>query len=139
MVEHQTASWQRDRTATDHPGQLRRDIQRVTSMVKGFAGLAALVGALLLSTTTRAQDAAIQRGRVFAQANCARCHAIDPVGDSPLAKAPPFRTLHQRYPVENLAVALAEGIRTAHRAMPEFELDQQQINDLIGYLKSLER
>jgi hypothetical protein len=67
-----------------------------------------------------------------------RCHAIGPAGNSPLSKAPPFRTLHQWYPVENLVEALAEGIRTAHPAMPEFELGQRQIDDLITYLKSLE-
>src|SRR5579872_3057321 len=100
---------------------------------------AAFAVALLTSGAIQAQDAAVQRGHAFALANCARCHAIGPVGDSPLPKAPPFRALHQRYPVENLVEALAEGIRTAHSAMPEFELDQRQIGDLIAYLKSLER
>jgi cytochrome c len=94
----------------------------------------ASVAALLISTTIHAQDSAVQRGQAFADANCARCHAIGPVGDSPLPKAPPFRT--QRYPVEQLAEALAEGIRTAHPAMPKFELDEHQIGDLIAYLKS---
>jgi cytochrome c len=92
----------------------------------------ASIAALLISTTIHAQDAAVQRGRTFAQANCARCHAIGPVGESPLPKAPPFRALHQRYPVEQLVEALAEGIRTAHPAMPEFELDEHQIGDLIA-------
>lgn len=96
------------------------------------------VAALLIWTTIHAQDAAVERGRAFAEANCSRCHAVGPVGDSPLPKAPPFRTLHQRYPVEDLAEAFAEGIRTAHRAMPEFVLDTHQIDDLIAYLKSLE-
>jgi mono/diheme cytochrome c family protein len=99
----------------------------------------ASVAVLLISTTLHAQDLEVQRGHAFAQANCARCHAIGPVGNSPLPKAPPFRTLQQRYPVENLVEALGEGIRTAHPAMPEFELDQRQIDDLIVYLKSLER
>jgi cytochrome c len=102
-------------------------------------GAVASVAALLIATTLHAQDSALQRGQAFAQANCARCHAIGPVGDSPLPKAPPFRTLHQRYPVEQLTEALGEGIRTAHPAMPKFELDEPQIGDLIAYLKSLER
>lgn len=97
------------------------------------------VSVLLISTAIHAQDAAIGRGRAFAEANCSRCHAIDPVGDSALPKAPAFRTLHQRYPVEDLAESLAEGIRTAHPAMPAFQLGQPQIDDLIAYLKSLER
>ena len=108
-------------------------------MLKALVVPAVTVSTLLFSTAIPAQDAAIERGRAFAQANCARCHAIGPVGDSLLPKAPPFRALHQRYPVENLVEALAEGIRTAHPAMPAFELDQRQIDDLIAYLKSLER
>jgi len=109
-------------------------------MLKFCALGAATVAVFLISTgTTEAQDSSGQRGQAFAQANCARCHAVGPSGESPLSKAPPFRTLHERYPVEDLAESLAEGIRTAHPAMPEFELDEQQIHDLISYLKSLER
>lgn len=80
-----------------------------------------------------------QRGRALARANCARCHAIDKVSASPLALAPPFRTLHQRYPVETLDEALAEGIVTGHPSMPEFRLEPDQIGDFIAFLKSLER
>ncbi|CAN5328380.1 hypothetical protein BH10PSE9_BH10PSE9_04170 [soil metagenome] len=79
-----------------------------------------------------------QRGFTFVQANCARCHAIGPTGASPLPAAPPFRTLHERYPVEDLAESFAEGIVTGHPTMPEFRLDSGQIGDLIGYLKTLE-
>ena len=93
---------------------------------------------LLLSATAGADQPATERGRQFAESNCGRCHATGRAGDSALPKAPPFRALHQRYPVEDLAEALAEGIRTAHREMPEFELDQDQIDDFLAYLKSLE-
>jgi hypothetical protein len=47
--------------------------------------------------------------------------------------APPFRTLHERYPVENLEEALSEGIVTGHPTMPEFRLDVAQINDFIPF------
>ena len=90
-------------------------------------------------TAVHGEEPQVERGRALAQANCARCHAIGVTGESPLAKAPPFRTLHRRYSVETLAEALAEGIRTAHPKMPQFELEAGQINDLIAYLKSLER
>ena len=80
-----------------------------------------------------------QRGRVFARTNCAKCHSIDPVGPSSLSEAPPFRELHERYPVESLEEALAEGIRTGHPGMPEFRLEPDQIGDLIVFLKSLEK
>ena len=56
----------------------------------------------------------------------------------PLREAPPFRTLHQRYPIEDLAELLAEGISTGHPTMPEWRFDPGQIGDLIAYLKTLE-
>jgi mono/diheme cytochrome c family protein len=85
-----------------------------------------------------AASPAEQRGKSFALTNCARCHAIDRVSSSPLKIAPPFRTLHTRYPVDSLAEALAEGIQTGHPTMPEFQLDPDQIHDLLSYLKTLE-
>jgi len=99
----------------------------------------ALAGFLISACATEAQESTIQRGRAFTQANCARCHAIGRSGKSPLPKAPPFRTLHERYPVEDLTESLAEGIGTGHPAMPEFVLNEDQIRDLISYLKSVER
>jgi mono/diheme cytochrome c family protein len=75
---------------------------------------------------------------MFVEENCAACHAIGGDDESTLAEAPAFRTLHQRYPVEFLAEALAEGIVTAHLAMPVFQLEPDQIDDVIAYLKSLE-
>jgi cytochrome c len=93
---------------------------------------------LSLITPALAVSPAEQRGQTFAQNNCARCHSIDRVTESPLKIAPPFRTLHLRYPIESLAEAFAEGIVTGHPTMPEFQLDPDQIHDLLSYLKSLE-
>jgi cytochrome c len=111
--------------------------------LRGAVPLATLIlGALVTAMAAQAEDPdpAIERGRAFAEQNCGGCHAIGPSGESPIAKVPPFRTLHERYPVEHLTEALAEGIKTGHPAMPQFdELDTEQIDDLIAYLKSLER
>jgi cytochrome c len=101
-------------------------------------GLAVGLVLALVPSLSFAVEPRVQRGRTFAQANCAHCHAIGPIGESPLRIAPPFRTLHQRYPVESLAEALAEGIVTGHPSMPEFRLDAAQIGDLVTYLKTLE-
>src|ERR1700694_3327489 len=81
----------------------------------------------------------VMAGKAFAQANCSHCHSIDKVTASPLAIAPPFRTLHLRYPVESLEEALGEGIVTGHPSMPEFRLDPGQVGDFIIFLKSLEQ
>jgi cytochrome c len=102
------------------------------------------VAALLAFTSSPARavgvlDPAAQRGLVLVQANCARCHAVRRIGGSPLKIAPPFRTLHLRYPVEDLQEPLAEGIVTGHPTMPEFRFDPGQVGDVIAYLKSLEQ
>lgn len=79
-----------------------------------------------------------QRGLVFVRTHCAKYHSVDRVSQSPLPVAPPFRRLHERYPVETLQESLAEGIVTGHPSMPEFQLDPGQVGDVIAYLKSLE-
>src|SRR3954466_2977896 len=94
--------------------------------------------ALLMINPALALSPAEQRGRTFALNNCARCHSIDKATQSSLKIAPPFRTLHLRYPIETIAEALAEGISTGHPSMPEFQLDPDQIHDLLSYLKTLE-
>ena len=97
-----------------------------------------LVAACLTGVPAEALDAREQRGFTLTKADCAKCHAIGRVGESPLREAPPFRTLHRRYPVEDLAESLAEGISTGHPTMPEWRFDPGQIGDLIAYLKTLE-
>ena len=93
---------------------------------------------LIALTPAAAASPQAQRGRTFALNNCAKCHSIDKVTPSPLKIAPPFRTLHERYPIETLSEALAEGISTGHPTMPAFQLEPDQIGDLLAYLKTLE-
>ena len=100
--------------------------------------LAAFFASGLISSCWAMEDPAVQRGRTFARVNCAQCHSIDRVTASALKIAPPFRTLHTRYPVETLAEALAEGISTGHPSMPEFRLDPDQVGDFIAFLKTFE-
>jgi mono/diheme cytochrome c family protein len=96
-----------------------------------------LAGIVLATSPAGADASSEQRGRTIAQAKCARCHAIGTEGDSPLALAPPFRVLPQRYPVENLAEALAEGIYVGHPTMPEFKFDPPEIDALLAFLEDL--
>jgi mono/diheme cytochrome c family protein len=97
-----------------------------------------LIAALLVTPALAASNKAALRGKAYAKANCSRCHSIDRRSDSPLEGAPPFRTLHKRYPVAALGEALAEGIYTGHAEMPAFELNPEEIHDLLSYLKTLE-
>lgn len=106
------------------------------------AGLLAVVVAILCLPAMHAPavgaSPAEMRGQFFARTNCANCHSIDKVTASPLKLAPPFRELHKRYPIESLAEAFAEGISTGHPTMPEFQLDADQINDLLSFMQSLQ-
>jgi len=97
-----------------------------------------IVAAMLAGTSAAGANDNLQvsHGRRLVEANCARCHAVGRTGDSSHPDAPPFRMLHQRYPVEELEEALAEGIVTGHPSMPEFVLDPGQVADLIAFLKT---
>lgn len=97
-----------------------------------------LAASLVLLAGSADADEPAKRGQSILTANCAHCHAIGKTGSSPLAKAPPFRDLHRKYPVEHLAEALAEGISTRHAEMPVFVFEPPEINAIIAYLKSLE-
>ena len=117
-------------------------LSRIRSTIRiSTVGVAAAL-ILIVSYSARSETALspeARRGLAIVRANCARCHAVEKVGSSPLKAAPPFRTLHSRYPIESLEESLAEGIVTGHPAMPEFKFDPDQVSDVIAYLKSLER
>lgn len=85
-----------------------------------------------------AEAAQVERGRLIAKEACAACHAIGADDASPNADAPAFRDLGQRYPVEDLAESLAEGIVTGHPDMPEVALEAQDVSFFIAYLKSIQ-
>lgn len=97
-----------------------------------------VIAVTLLGSLTPLAASNPKQGKRLALTYCARCHAIGKVGPSPLRIAPPFRTLHERYPVDTLQEALAEGIVTGHPSMPEFRFDADEVGDFIAYLKTLE-
>jgi hypothetical protein len=51
--------------------------------------------------------------------------------------APPFREVVRRYPVYDLAEALAEGIVSGHPDMPQFVFQPKEISAILTYLKTL--
>jgi mono/diheme cytochrome c family protein len=108
--------------------QRRNVFQRETDMI----AIRLLFLALLLPAAAQAQS-----GMELAEENCSRCHAIGATGDSPLAEAPPFREIAERYPAESLAESLAEGITTGHDEMPEFVFSPEEVGQLVEYFASL--
>jgi mono/diheme cytochrome c family protein len=82
------------------------------------------------------QSPSARRGLRFVRMHCAQCHAIDRASPSPLAMAPPLRTLHLKYVVADLQRPLAQGI---HPMMPLFRLEPDQVEDVMTYLRTLQR
>lgn len=85
-----------------------------------------------------AHDVSVAAGLRIAEVQCAGCHAIGPSGESRNPAAPPFRTLSRNYPVNALEEAFAEGILVGHPEMPEFRFTPAQIDDILGYLQSVQ-
>lgn len=121
---------------------LRRSAAVAGVAVKRVTWPAILLAAMAAGSAAPAvaqQSPAVQRGLTFVRLHCAQCHAIDLVSDSPLKIAAPFRTLVQQIPVETLRRRLAEGITATHPTMPQFQLEPDQLNDVMEYLKALQR
>ena len=97
-----------------------------------------LLFSLVVANASAADKDLTAKGKSLVTANCSRCHAIGKEGDSPHAEAPPFRTLSNKYPVENLAESLAEGIVSGHPDMPIFVFSPQDVAAIIDYLKSVQ-
>jgi mono/diheme cytochrome c family protein len=102
--------------------------------------LPAVLGFFLLNAAAQAaaDSALIARGEKLLTTNCGRCHATGANGNSPHRDAPPFRTLAARYPIENLAEALAEGLSTGHPDMPEFTFEVDEVAAILAYLHSIQ-
>jgi mono/diheme cytochrome c family protein len=79
------------------------------------------------------------RGEGVLTTNCSRCHAVGRTGDSTHPEAPPFRTLGRRYPIDELAEALAEGLSSGHPDMPEFRFEVDDVNAILAYLNSIQQ
>ena len=107
-------------------------------IVAAISLLASSISGIGVTVPASADEQSVRRGKAIAVTKCSYCHSIEMAGRSPRAAAPPFRTLHKKYPVETLEDALAEGMSTGHPRMPEFRLEPNQVGDFISFLKSLE-
>ena len=105
--------------------------------------MAAAIGWLLAATVVSppVQSAAgpdPARGQAVAEAHCAACHAIGRSGASPLSPAPPFRDLHERFPVADVIGAIGQGAEASHPEMPHFHLDDDDSLALAAYVWSIQ-
>lgn len=103
-----------------------------------LAALAACaLGACAAQTESGPEETLASDGRAIAEAQCASCHAVGEYGASPMANAPPFRTILSRYRAEVLEEELIQGIQVSH-PMPDFQFNPQGADALIAYLRSIQ-
>jgi cytochrome c len=109
-------------------------------MVPRLARQALIVG--LLVSWSAASNAATtgelrSRGKALLQEHCSRCHAIGARGKSPLEGAPPMRTIYARFAPRELQAELTEGMVSRHRAMPQIEFSDEDVDAILAYLYAL--
>jgi mono/diheme cytochrome c family protein len=101
----------------------------------------ALIAGLLLSWSAASSAATTSelrsRGKALLQENCSRCHAIGTRGKSPLEGAPPMRTIYARFAPRELQAELREGMVSRHRAMPQIEFSDEDVDAILAYLYAL--
>ena len=112
--------------------------------MKGFPGSFG-VALVLLLTATAAWSAPSSRsklaaqGKAILQEKCGRCHAVGPVGASPLKTAPPMRTIYRRFVPRELQAELSEGMVSRHREMPQIEFSDEDVYAILTYLYTLSK
>ncbi len=105
-------------------------------VILGVALSAALLfSAAPLDAAGRAKLAA--RGQALLRDNCARCHAIESSGDSPMQAAPPMREIYARFAPRELQAELSEGMVSHYSQMPQIEFASEDVDAILAYLYQL--
>ncbi len=78
------------------------------------------------------------QGEAMAENVCSSCHAITLTDARPHADAPAFRDLSISHDLNALGERFQNGIITGHPDMPVFVFEDDQIESLIYYIKSLQ-
>ena len=111
------------------------ELKRTTRIVAtlSLAFLAVPAG----SATGKPDEAGQADGKALLESRCGRCHAIEAAGKSPLRSAPPLRHVYRRYPIEQLAFELSEGMGSRHKGMPQIQFSTEQVEQILDYLNSI--
>jgi cytochrome c len=94
----------------------------------------------IVATHASAQDTTRERqGQSIVSNKCSSCHAVGRFGESPNPKAPAFRTLHKRYPIESLEAAIAGGTISGAPEEPEFKFSGREVGAIISYISMIQQ
>lgn len=120
----------------------------VATLATGVLLVSLVGGCTLAGAQPQPPPPGMSGGQRIAERSCGGCHAVAS-GDSKLADAPPFRTLHERYSPGGLGEILQEGMLRPslmpeegsprlHPRMPMADLDDDEVAQLKAYLGSLD-
>jgi cbb3-type cytochrome c oxidase subunit III len=79
----------------------------------------------------------IAEGKRLAEINCTKCHNIEATGESPLTDSPPFREIAKNYDPDELVDGFMDGLAVRHPLMPDWEVTQEQAEELTAFVMSL--
>jgi mono/diheme cytochrome c family protein len=98
---------------------------RLSLLVAGLCSVAAVA------------HASPSRGEALAQRWCVECHATKPGQQSPNPKAPSFPAIANEPSATEYSLRVF--LKTPHATMPNFKMEPDDINDLVGYIRSLKQ
>jgi cytochrome c len=101
-------------------------------------GLLALLAAAVQVSVAQAGELE-NRGQRILTRLCAGCHAVEKVGASPHRGAPPFRSIGDRYDINELTERMSEQLVSTHPDMPDFKFDREDAKAARAYLYSIQR
>ncbi len=105
--------------------------------MKQMIGLAA-VTLLALASGALAQEADIEAGAAYAEQVCAACHAVLANEQiSPLPQAPTFQSVADTPGMTELALTV--WLQSSHPTMPNIILKQDDLRNVVAYIRSLKK
>ena len=103
--------------------------------------LALAASLVTLASTAQAQTQALvgdlDAGRTIAKTWCANCHVVDPNATQGADQVPTFAAIAKM--TSTTAMSLHAFLQTPHSRMPNFQLGNQQIDDVSAYILSLKK
>jgi mono/diheme cytochrome c family protein len=99
-----------------------------------------LATAMLLASASEAaaQEGDVQAGAAYAKEVCAACHAVLPNEQiSPLLQAPTFQSVADTPGMTELALSV--WLQSSHPTMPNIILKQDDLRNVVAYIRSLKR
>lgn len=91
---------------------------------------------LLAAASASAQQSdSVGQGRQLAHAQCAQCHEFE--SQRYPTEAPPFE--HIANVPGMTSAALTVALRTSHRSMPDFIIEDRDARNIIAYILSLKK